>query len=79
MCDCQSPAEGQIFLRLAGAVTMVLSLGQFIAGLIVYNAVTSPKLGAWWAAIVIFVSGVLGVISLNRGVVIATMTVGVSE
>jgi UPF0716 family protein affecting phage T7 exclusion len=63
---CDQPAQKQVLLRVFGGVTLVLSVIEFLVDIVVYNELSSPKLGAWWAAIVIIVTAVLGVISTSR-------------
>jgi hypothetical protein len=75
--SCDQPAEKQVLLRSFAGVTLLFGIGELIVDLIVYRDLDSPKVGAWWAAIIILVSGVLGLISTSRGVVIATCVISV--
>jgi len=43
----------------------------------VYRSLDSPKLGAWWSAIIIIITTILSLISNSRGVVIAAMVFGI--
>jgi hypothetical protein len=75
--SCDQPAEKQVLLRSFAGVTLLFGIGELIVDLVVYRDHASPKVGAWWAAIIILVSGVLGLISTSRGVVIATCVVSI--
>lgn len=70
--SCSGPVEHQIALRSIGAFALLAGLIEFIIGIVVYTDLTSPQTGAWWAGIVTMFASLLGVLSLNKGVVIAT-------
>jgi hypothetical protein len=75
---CDQPAEKQVLLRIFGGVTLLLGFIEFIVDIVLYTDLTAPKLGAWWAALIILVTSGLAVISTSRGVVIAAMVLSVS-
>jgi hypothetical protein len=76
---CDQPAEKAVLLRVFGGIVLLFSVGELIVDMVVYRDLTNPKVGAWWAAVVIVVSSVLALISTSRGVVIACMILSVSN
>jgi hypothetical protein len=64
--SCDQPPAHQMLVRSFAAATFLFGVGELIVDLVVYDDLSSPKIGAWWAAIVILVSGVLGLISTSR-------------
>ena len=72
------PPSAALALRITGAIVLCASIIQFGIDISVYRALDSPRLGAWWSAIITFVTCIFAVISNSRGVVIAAMVFGVS-
>lgn len=67
------PAKATLALRITGGIVLIASIIQFGIDISVYRSLTSPKLGAFWSAIITFVTCVFAVLSSNRGITITAM------
>jgi len=72
MCDSTPPAY-QYAIRAGGAIVFILGLIQFIFSIEVYTFMENVKVGGWWAALLVMVTGIFGAIGLNKGFSVSSM------
>lgn len=75
--SCGGPAKGVVFIRSVSAFTIVLGIIMMGIDIAVYNYLSNFKVGAWWSAFFIILTGILGSISTNRGIIIACCVVSI--
>lgn len=65
---------------ISGVVAFMVSIGEMVAGAVAYHHMQSPKLGAWWAGLVVCVSSLCAIssgVTGNRGSATAALVLAI--
>jgi hypothetical protein len=75
--DKQDPIALTNTIKAFGAFSILLSIVEFGVGGTAFTFFTNVKSGAWWGAIMSFISGVFAIVATNKSVVISVLVLSI--
>lgn len=70
LTSCDQKIQHVVTMRVLGGILLVLGIAEMSLGLYIFSFLKNVHLGGWWGAICVVISGMLGISSKNRSVVI---------